>query len=123
MLSCAAMRFPPITPSALSLIAAFCLASAARAELLAGFTRNPYFDEQVREQRLDDARALITAPANLDPHRPTLIIFYALPNGNTIEQTIGCRMRDGLDWHFDIQHIGAQTGRLRELLPERNIVV
>src|SRR3954469_25253623 len=104
MLSGAAMSIRTITHFA-SFMATLCLGSPARAELLPGFTRSPCFDEQLREQHLDDARALTVAWANHDPHRPTLIIFYALPNGNTIEQTIGCRLRDGLDWHFDIQHI------------------
>src|SRR5947207_216173 len=81
-------------------------ALAARAAELAGFSRSAYFDEQVREQLLDDVRIVFNAPAAtaFDPSRPTLLIFYALPNGNTIEQTIGCRMADGVDWHFDIQH-------------------
>ena len=42
-----------------------------------------------------------------------LLVFYALPNGNTIEQTIGKAIKPGDDWHFDIQHIGAQTRFLR----------
>lgn len=37
------------------------------------------------------------------------VAIYALPNGNSIENTFGRRLRDGIDWHFDIQHIGAQT--------------
>ena len=41
-----------------------------------------------------------------------LLIFYALPNGNTIEQTIGKAIKPGDDWHFDIQHIGAQVAFL-----------
>ena len=52
-----------------------------------------------------------------------LLIFYALPNGNTIEQTVGKAMKAGDDWHYDIQHIGAQTRFLRELLPHYLIAV
>jgi hypothetical protein len=52
-----------------------------------------------------------------------LLILYALPNGNTTEQTIGRQLKPGDDWHFDIQHIGAQTRFLRQLLPDRNVVV
>lgn len=44
---------------------------------------------------------------------PTQIIFYALPNGNTIPWTAGKKMEDGDDWHFNIQHIAAQTEFLR----------
>ena len=43
------------------------------------------------------------------------VVVYALPNGNTIEQTRGRRVRPGMDWHFGIQHIGAQTRALRQL--------
>ena len=46
------------------------------------------------------------------------VVVYALPNGNTIEQTRGRRVTPGMDWHFGIQHIGAQTRALRELQPE-----
>ena len=46
------------------------------------------------------------------------VVVYALPNGNTIEQTRGRRMTPDLDWHFGIQNIGAQTRALRELQPE-----
>jgi hypothetical protein len=54
---------------------------------------------------------------------PILLIFYALPNGNTIEQTIGKATKPGDDWHFEIQHIGAQTRFLREKINDRTVVV
>lgn len=57
------------------------------------------------------------------PATPVLLAFYALPNGNTIEQTIGRAIQPGDDWHFDIQHIGAQTRFLRERLRDRALVV
>ena len=46
---------------------------------------------------------------------PPRLIVFALPNGNTLEQTLGCQMAQGLDWHYDIQHIAAQTRLLRTL--------
>jgi hypothetical protein len=55
-------------------------------------------------------------------YRHTLLIFFALPNGNTTEQTMGKKMEQGDDWHFDIQHIKAQTDFLREKI-NSNIVV
>ena len=55
--------------------------------------------------------------------KPVLLVFYALPNGNTIEQTIGKAVQPGDDWHFDIQHIGAQTRFLRETIKDRTVVV
>ena len=93
---------------------------------LPGFTQSPHFDEQVRTFTYEPEVAVhINAPAAnaYDPRRPTLLVIYALPNGNTTAQTIGCREEPGLDWHFNIQHIGAQTRRLRELRPEVNLVV
>ena len=57
--------------------------------------------------------ATLVAPANVDPGRRIDLILYALPNGNTTAQTIGRKLTEGLDWHFDIQHIGAQTRALR----------
>jgi hypothetical protein len=55
--------------------------------------------------------------------KKVLLIVYALPNGNTTDQTIGRISWPGEDWHYDIQHIGAQTRFLRKLVPERTIVV
>jgi hypothetical protein len=93
---------------------------------LAGFSHSPYFDEQVRTWAFDpDVSVHINAPPadEFDPDKPTLLAIYALPNGNTIAQTIGCREEEGLDWHFYIQHIGAQTRYLRQSQPQRNLVV
>jgi hypothetical protein len=72
-----------------------------------------------------EVKILVNAPArtNFAPDKPVLLIFYALPNGNTIEQTIGRTLRAGDDWHFDIQHIGAQTRFLRGLVTNRTVVV
>ena len=53
----------------------------------------------------------------------TELLFFALPNGNTLEQTLGKRMQPGDDWHFNIQHVAAQTRFLRSEQPDRNIVL
>ncbi|MGC8643170.1 MAG: hypothetical protein ACP5XB_25195 [Isosphaeraceae bacterium] len=60
-----------------------------------------------------------------DPVRdkPVLLIDYALPNGGTIEQAIGKARKPGDDWHFDIQHVGAQLGWLRQTMTDRSLVV
>jgi hypothetical protein len=71
----------------------------------------------------DSVRVTIDKPPALDQRKNTIIIFYALPNGNTTEQTMGKKMKDGDDWHFDIQHIRAQTRFIRERLTEKNLVV
>ncbi len=62
-------------------------------------------------------------PSAFAPGRKVLLIFYTLPNGNTTDQTVGKLMKPGDDWHYDIQHIGAQTRFLRELLKDRAVVV
>ncbi|MDP4271757.1 MAG: hypothetical protein Q8909_16800, partial [Bacteroidota bacterium] len=62
-------------------------------------------------------------PAKLDKRHSTQIIIYALPNGNTIPWTRGRKMEPGMDWHFDIQHIDAQTEFLRQLHTNRNIIL
>jgi hypothetical protein len=54
--------------------------------------------------------------------KETILIVFALPNGNTTEQTMGKKTVATDDWHFDIQHIKAQTAFLREKL-DKNIVV
>ena len=64
----------------------------------------------------------VDAPEELDSSKQTEIIFYALPNGNSIVWTAGKRMTEGDDWHYDIQHIAAQTKFLRAKCPDRNIV-
>ena len=70
-------------------------------------------------------RINVNAPldANGKPERATRLIVFALPNGNTLEQTLGCQMKPGLDWHYDIQHVAAQVRLLRTLLPKERIVV
>lgn len=89
-----------------------------------GFERQPLWNEQTLTFAFSpEVRIHINAPENLNPKNSTTVIFYALPNGNTIEQTIGKQMAEGVDWHFNIQHIGAQTRRLREILLDENIIV
>jgi hypothetical protein len=72
-----------------------------------------------------DVKIHINAPAQsaFAPTRKVLLVFFALPNGSTTAQTIGKILKPGDDWHYDIQHIGAQTRFLREMLPDRTIVV
>ena len=55
--------------------------------------------------------------------KKTLIIFYALPNGNSIEWTMGKTLQPADDWQYDIQHIAAQTRYLRAVMNDRNIIV
>jgi len=84
--------------------------------------------ESVTELKLEpDVRIAIRAPSPdaFDSAKPVRLVFYALPNGNTIEQTWGRRyVADaGIDWHYDIQHIAAQTRWLRSRMTDANLVV
>ena len=71
------------------------------------------------------AKIHLNAPAAADfaPDKPVLLIFYALPNGNTTGQIIWSLLKPGVDLHFDIQNIGAQTRFLRTLVTNRTIVI
>ncbi|GJM26950.1 MAG: hypothetical protein DHS20C16_33650 [Phycisphaerae bacterium] len=93
---------------------------------LAGFTTSPHYNEQILDLTLDpDVIVHINAPPAdaFDPKLPVRLVIFALPNGNTIDQTVGRQMTEGLDWHYDIQHIGAQTRVLRKTMTDCNIVV
>ena len=93
---------------------------------LSGFVTRPYFNEQICSFNYEpEIRVFINAPpAELfDSDNPTEIVLFALPNGNTIEQTIGKKLNTADDWHFDIQHIGAQTRFLRNQSLKNNLVV
>ncbi len=91
--------------------------------LLPGFEKTVQFDEQVRWTRLKSGvRMFVNAPATWRSSKRVLAI-YATPNGNTIEQTLGCATSKELDWRFDIQHVAAQTRRLREIAVDQDIVL
>ena len=90
--------------------------------LLPNFERAAQFDEQVRWTRLrSGVRVFVNAPAKWKTSRRTLVI-YATPNGNTIEQTLGCAASKELDWRHDIQHVAAQIRRWREVATEQDVV-
>jgi hypothetical protein len=90
------------------------------------WTRSTQFDETSFTTTVDPkVRINVNAPIddNGQPVRATRLIVFALPNGNTLEQTLGCEMKPGMDWHYDIQHIAAQTRLLRTLDPKEKIVL
>jgi hypothetical protein len=64
-----------------------------------------------------------TSETPTDKRMPPRVLIFALPNGNTLEQTLGCAKAEGLDWHYDIQHVLAQTRLLRTLLPEERLTL
>lgn len=91
-----------------------------------GFSVANDFGEWTREiETPDGVRIFIDAPSpeSFSQNKPIKLVFYSLPNGNTIEETIGKKLSPGDDWHFDIQHIGAQTRWLRQALTNQTLVV
>lgn len=59
----------------------------------------------------------------INPQKSSKIVLYVLPNGNTTAQTFGKKLKEGDDWHFDIQHIGAQTQFIRNTDPKHNYII
>lgn len=78
------------------------------------------------QSKVDSFRMFNDVKITLDiakyKYNKSVLIFYALPNGNITAQTMGKKLQAGDDWHYDIQHIKAQTEFLRGKLKE-NIVV
>ena len=93
---------------------------------LTSLIENPAFNERITSFTFNpDVKVRVNLPgeSSFAAGKKVLLIFYALPNGNTTDQTVGRIMKPGDDWHFDIQHIGAQTRFLRDLLQDRAVVV
>jgi hypothetical protein len=91
-----------------------------------GFQQTNSLGERIASFTFDpEVRITINAPqkSEFNPRKKLQLIFYALPNGNSTDQTIGRPVFPGDDWHYDIQHIGAQTRFLRKELSNRTIVV
>jgi hypothetical protein len=70
-----------------------------------------------------DVKITVDRPAGKQKYRETAVIYYALPNGNTTAQTMGKKTQPGEDWHYDIQHIKAQTAFIRQQDSKRNYIV
>src|SRR5579859_4106017 len=90
---------------------------------LSNFRTNGFGEQTVSYEIAPEVKVHINTPIKLVMSKKLRLIIYVLPNGNSIEQTIGKKLNPGDDWHFDIQHIGAQTRFLRNALPNENIVV
>ena len=87
------------------------------------FAPGPPWTREIKT--LDGVRIVIDAPlpGSFSEDKRVELVFYALPNGNTVEETIGQKLGPGDDWHFDIQHIGAQTRWLRQVLTNNTVIV
>lgn len=120
------LYIPLLLALLMSVCAAAVGAAGAPGDLLPGFQQSPWFGEQVMEMKTPNGvRMLFNVPggSKFDSKRPTRLIFYATPNGNTIEQTMGATLEQGVDWHYDIQHVAAQVRRLRELDGHENVAL
>jgi hypothetical protein len=91
-----------------------------------GFHETNSFNERIASFSMDpEIEVQINAPSQNSgaASNNVLLVFYALPNGNSIEQTVGRVRNAGDDERYDIQQIGAQTRFIRALLPDKSIVV
>ena len=90
-----------------------------------GFKTTNTFNEQefYSENFAKDVILSINAPGKFNKKGKTYLVLFALPNGNTIEWTKGKKMKEGDDWHFDIQHIAAQTRFVRNLDKKNNYII
>jgi len=61
-----------------------------------------------------DTEGILDSPLNL--------IIYALPNGNSIEWTMGKQKNAADNWHFNIQYVDAQAEWLRQHTSDRYVV-
>ena len=70
------------------------------------FLSSPSFGK-INQDKIDsftigtDVKITIDAPA-LKHSNKVILIVYALPNGNTTVETMGKKMKEGDDWHFNI---------------------
>ena len=98
---------------------------AAQSQPIPGFTSTGIFNEQelTINDQWKDVIININAPLQLNRSAKTYLVFYALPNGNSIEWTKGKKMKEGEDWHFDIQHIAAQTRYVRHADKKNNYII
>ncbi len=113
-----------LLPIVLALGASAPTAPASNTPPLPGFRASAWFGEWVREEWVaEGVRAIANAPTRFDPKKTTRLVIYATPNGNSIEQTLGCARVESLDWHFDIQHVAAQVRTLRAGTPDENVVL
>ena len=102
-----------------------CSANDLNAQLLPGFKRTSLLQEQefYSESFVKDVQVCIDAPQYFNKKGKTYLVLFALPNGNSIEWTKGKKIKEGEDWHFDIQHIAAQTRFVRNLDKKNNYVI
>lgn len=113
----------------MKIICSICLlmfiSFSCKAQQLPGFAATRNFNEQELEIKDHWKNVIINinAPSQFKPSAKTYLVFYALPNGNSIEWTKGKKMKADDDWHFDIQHIAAQTRYVRTVDSKNNYII
>ena len=102
-----------------------CCVNVSQSQKLNGFAETGSFNEQELwiKNGHEDVTICINAPLHFNKKGQSYLILFALPNGNSIEWTKGKKMNPGDDWHFDIQHIAAQTRFVRDLDKKNNYIV
>lgn len=74
--------------------------------------------DRVDKPRYDEFYLLDSIRVVLNDEGPTSraqnLILFALPNGNSIEKTMGKQKNEVDDWHYNIQYIDAQIRWLRQ---------
>ena len=102
-----------------------CCVNVSQSQKLNGFAETGSFYEQELwiKNELTAVTICINAPLHLDKKGETYLVLFALPNGNSIEWTKGRKLNAGEDWHFDIQHIAAQTRFVRDLDKKNNYII
>jgi len=102
-----------------------CCVSHSHSQILKGFSETGGFNEQELwiKNGHDSVTININAPLHFNKKEKTYVVFFALPNGNSIEWSKGKKMKPGDDWHFDIHHIAAQTRFVRNLDKKNNYIV
>ena len=105
------------------LLPCFCLAILSSCTVFHGSSTN-FLETNTRFRYHSDV--IVTINASTDDgssvKKEALLIFFALPNGNSTVWTFGKIKAPSEDWHFDVQHIGAQTRFLRVMMPDREII-
>jgi hypothetical protein len=100
--------------------------TSSREPFPAGFAPCSRFGDLCRVDTVDPGVqiSMNTPPVEAMGRDKTVdLILYALPNGNSTAWTAGKSVTPQDDWHYDIQHIAAQTRYLRAVLPGRLFVV
>lgn len=102
-----------------------CYVTSSHSQILKDFKETGSFNEQELwiKNGLDSVTININAPLHFNKKGRTFLILFALPNGNSIEWTKGKKINPGDDWHFDIQHIAAQTRFVRNADKKNNYII